>query len=140
MVGCPVTAHNMKHILYRYEIEDCDVGRRGWGVGGAISYSGLSYNGKIQNTRPWKSTTFILQPNHGHNPEPIPTISHHANCSLRSVLTLPTHHPYKSRNRSCNRLNCSVTNWRGGEREQYKITMSQKLKTKELRAQATTRP
>jgi hypothetical protein len=52
MVGCLVTAHNIQHVLYRYETEDCDVGG---GTGGVISYSGLSYIGKIQNMRPCKA-------------------------------------------------------------------------------------
>jgi hypothetical protein len=37
MVTCLVIIHTIKHVLYRYEIEDCDVG--------AISYARLSYTG-----------------------------------------------------------------------------------------------
>ena len=104
MVGCLVIAHNIKYVLYRYKIEDCDV-EGGGGGGGAISYSGLSYNGKIQNMRPWKSTSLIPQPIHGHNLEPIPTISHH--CKRFPMIRLNATHtsPFKSWNQSFNMLN-----------------------------------
>jgi hypothetical protein len=84
MVSCLVITHNIKHVLYRDEIEDCDAG--------AISYAGLSYTGintqhdayeKQYHYHRSPSIDMILNQFH-----PSPTI---ANCSLRSILTLPTH-------------------------------------------------